>query len=117
MKTPAYIRFGALTASTLLAVAGAVAAENESLFTPAADPAAAVLQLPMAPARVFADPDRAILGANAPVCAGPVLLSDQINRMIAAEVARSRDSFIAAQAARDLRALEHAGPDFTFASR
>src|SRR5262245_21019400 len=100
MKTPASLRIAALRASTFLAAAGAVAAENEPLFTPVAppaDPVAAVLQIPMAPGRVFADPDRAILGANVPACGGPILLSDQINRMIAAEVARSRDSFIAAQ--------------------
>ncbi len=117
MKNPPHIRLGALAVAALLFVTGAVAAESEILCTPAASPAATAPPLSLAPARVLADPDRAILGANAPVCAGPVLLVDQIDRMIAAEVARSRDSFIAAQAVRDLRALGQEPPDFVFTSR
>ena len=113
-------RFGAaavLAGSIFLsapAARAAVGASTGALFTPA-DPSGAILSLlsmpagpalGLAPGLVGTDPDVAIPGADAPRCVPALAALEQMDRVISERVAQSRDSFIAAQAGRDLRVLE-----------
>jgi hypothetical protein len=73
------------------------------LFTPAQAPQA---QLSLAPSRIAVDPDVAILGANGLRCAPVSAAVDQMDRLISERVAQSRDSFLVAQARRDMALIE-----------